>query len=86
MHHSALKLSSIKTHIEWLLIDGGAGLNIYTLKTITWLGYSGQVVDSRNKITIKAYDDEEHSSKGIVTLPLSVGLVTKDVLDKVHNM
>ncbi|GLJ58136.1 hypothetical protein SUGI_1421170 [Cryptomeria japonica] len=43
-------------------------------------------MNSTNTITIKAYDDEEHSSKGTVTLPLRVGLVTKDVVCQVLDL
>lgn len=62
------------------------GLNICTLNTIKKLGYSKKVVNSTHKITIKAYDDKEHSSKGTITLPLRVGVVTKDVVSQVLDL
>ncbi|GLJ59482.1 hypothetical protein SUGI_1510350 [Cryptomeria japonica] len=48
--------------------------------------FVSKVVNATNKITIKAYDDEEHSSKGTITLPLRVGLVTKDVVCQVLDL
>lgn len=61
-------------------------LNICTLNTIKQLGYFEQTVNSRNKITIKAYDDKECSFKGTVTLPLRVGPVMKDVVCQVLDL
>ncbi|GLJ29604.1 hypothetical protein SUGI_0583760 [Cryptomeria japonica] len=75
-----------KHRIKQVLIDGGAGLNICTLSTIKQLGYSKKIVNATNKITIKAYDNEERSSKGIVTLPLRVGPITKDVVCQVLDL
>lgn len=51
-------------------IDRGGGINICTLTRVKDLGYSEEVVDPKRKITIKAYDDEEMSSKGIVDIPI----------------
>ena len=48
--------------------DGGARLNICTLKVVKGLGYSEEDVDSSQRITIKDYDDGEHFSKGIIIL------------------
>lgn len=62
------------------------GLNICSLNTFKQLGYSKQIIDSINKITIKGYDDQERSSKGTVRLPLSIGLVTKDVICQVLDL
>ncbi|GLJ42550.1 hypothetical protein SUGI_0882160 [Cryptomeria japonica] len=77
-HNAPLHIEAFlhKHRIKRVLIDGGAGLNICTLNTIIQLGYSEKAVNATNKITIKAYDDEEHSSKGTVALPLRVGPVT----------
>lgn len=69
-----------------MLIDGGAGLNICTLKLICALGFSEESIDPRKKITIKAYDDEERSSKGIVMLAIQVGLVQKDTMCQVLDI
>lgn len=43
-------------------------------------------MNATNKITIKAYDNEERSSKGTVTLPLRVGPVAKDVICQVLDL
>ncbi|GLJ33105.1 hypothetical protein SUGI_0666270 [Cryptomeria japonica] len=87
-HNAPLHVEAFihKHRIKRVLIDGGAGLNICTLSTIKQLGYSDKAVNSTNKITIKAYDDEERSSKGTVTLPLKVGPVIKDVVCQVLNL
>ncbi|GLJ50598.1 hypothetical protein SUGI_1077960 [Cryptomeria japonica] len=87
-HNAPLHVEAFihKHRIKRVLIDGGAGLNICTLSTIKQLGYSDKAVNSTNQITIKAYDDEEHSSKGTVTLPLRVGLVIKDVVCQVLDL
>ncbi|GLJ04701.1 hypothetical protein SUGI_0001540 [Cryptomeria japonica] len=87
-HNAPLHIEAFlhKHRIKRVLIDGGAGLNICTLSIIKQLGYSDKAMNSTNKITIKAYDDEECSSKGTVTLPLRVGPVTKDVVCQVLDL
>lgn len=87
-HNAPLHIEAFihKHRIKRVLIDGGAGLNICTLSTIRQLGYSDKAVNSTNQITIKAYDDEEHSSKGTVILPLRIGPVTKDVVCQVLDL
>ncbi|GLJ22222.1 hypothetical protein SUGI_0417710 [Cryptomeria japonica] len=87
-HNAPLHIEAFlhKHRIKRVLIDGGVGLNICTLSTIKQLGYSEKAMNSTNKITIKAYDDEERSSKGTVTLPLRVGPVTKDVVCQVLDL
>lgn len=50
------------------------------------LGYSEDAVDPQKKITIKAYDEEEHSSKGIVVLPIRVGPLQKDTACQVLDL
>ena len=69
-----------KTHVQHMLMDGGAGINIYSLSLLKMLGYSEQVIDTRRKITIKAYDEAERISKGLVILPIMIGPVKKDIL------
>ena len=69
-----------KTHVRHMLIDGGARLNICSLSLLKTLGYSEHVIDSKRKITIKAYDEIERSSKGLVVLPIRIGPMEKDVL------
>lgn len=75
-----------RVKIKQVLIDGGEGLNICTLKLIRDLGSDENAVHPKKKITIKAYDEEEHSSKGLVTLPIKVGLVVKDVVFQVLDL
>ena len=72
--------------IKRVLIDGGAGLNICTLKLVLALGFSKDAVDPKKKIIIRAYDEEERSSKGSVILPISVGPVVRDVPFQVLDM
>jgi len=72
-----------KHRIKRVLIDGGASLNICTLKLVLALGFSEQAVDPRRKITIKAYDEEERTTKGTVVLPIQVGPVIIDVVCQV---
>ena len=38
------------------------------------------MIDTRKKITIKAYDEAERSSKGLAVLPVRIGPVEKDIL------
>lgn len=53
----------LRNRVKRALVDGGAGPNICTLNLVKALGYTEDVVDPRKKITIKAYDDEERSSR-----------------------
>lgn len=81
-HNVALHLEYLihKHHVKHALIDGGAKLNICTLKIIHALGYSNNAIDARIKITIKAYDEEERSSRGLIVLPIQVGPIVKNVV------
>ena len=63
-----------------VLIDGGARLNICTLKVVKNLGFTKEDVDSSRRITIKAYDDGEHFSKGVIILPIIIGLAIENTL------
>lgn len=87
-HNDPLHLEAYvhNKRIRRVLIDGGEGLDIFTLKLIKELGYSQFHIDLTKKINIKAYDDEERPSEGLVTLPIQIGPVTTDikfqVLDK----
>ena len=69
-----------RTHVRHVLINGGAGLNICSLSLLQTLGYSKKVIDTRRKITIKAYDEVERSSKGLASLPIRISPIEKDVL------
>ena len=75
-----------RTRVRRVLIDGGAGLNICTLTLIKALGYSEEVIDTRKKITIKAYDEAERSSKGLAVLSIHVGPVERDILFQVVDV
>lgn len=81
LHNDALHLEAYihKKRIRRVLIDGGAGLNICTLKLVKALGYFELHIDSSKRINIKAYDDEERPSKGIVALPVQIGPITTEV-------
>lgn len=43
------------------------------------LGYFEHYIDPTKRINIKAYDNEEHPSKGVATLPVQVGPVTTNI-------
>lgn len=87
-HNTPLHIEVIiyKHRVKRVLIDGGAGLNICTLKLIHALGFLEESIDPRKKITIKAYDDEERSSKGTMMLPIQVGPVQKDTMCQVLDI
>lgn len=68
------------THVRRVLIDNGAGLNIISFNVIQQLGMSEFGIDPKCKITIKAYDDVERPSKGLIVLPIRVGPVEKNVI------
>ena len=56
-------------HIE-VLIENGSGLNLCTLKMIHFLGLPKDILDVNKRITMKAYDERERESKGVIMLPL----------------
>lgn len=84
-HNSALHIEVLihKHYVKHVLIDGGATLNICTLKLVCALGYSKNTIDPRRKIIIKAYDHEERSSQGLIVLPIQVGPIVKDIVCQV---
>lgn len=69
-----------------MLIDNGVGLNICSFNVIKQLGLSEFTIDSRKKITIKAYDEVVRSSKGLFVLPIQVGLVEEEVVFQVLDI
>lgn len=75
-----------KSCFKHVLIDGEAGLNICILNLVKALGYSKDVVDPRRKTIIKSYDDAERSLKGLVILPIKVGLVQKSTICRVLDL
>lgn len=72
--------------IRRVLIDGGAGLNICTMRVIIGLGYFENDIDPSRKITIKAYDDAECPSKGVIVLPIRVGPAIENTLLQVLDL
>lgn len=88
LHNTPLHIEVIvyKHRVKKVLIDGGVGLNICTLKLIHTLGFSEESIDPHKKITIKAYDDEERSFKGTVLLPIQVGPIQRDTMYQVLDI
>lgn len=81
-HNSLSHLHNNPLHIEVMigpkyvyrvLIDNGVCLNILSTSLLTQLGYGDDWIDAHKKITIKAYDEEEQRSKGLVVFPIWVG-------------
>ena len=74
-HNRTLHLESIvnKSKIKRVLVDGGAGLNIYSLSLIKQLKISEDSIDKGKGITIRAYDNQERVSQGTIKLPVQVG-------------
>ena len=61
------------------MIDNGLDLNICTLKFIKQVGYTE--VDILNEvITIKAYDNLEHTIEGTILLPFLVSPPTQEIV------
>lgn len=87
-HNARLHIKSFidKHQIKLFLIDGGVGLKICTLKLALALGLFEGVVDSKKKMTIKTYNDEECSFKGTITLLVRVGPVVQDVVFQVLDL
>ena len=63
-----------------MLIDGGVRLNICPISILEKLGYSKQDIDTRQKVTIRAYDGSEIQSKGLVVFLIRIELVERDIL------
>ena len=74
-HNNPLQIEVMigKKCIFHVLIDNGASLNICSASLLAQLGYGDDCIDAGKKITIKAYDEEERRSKGLVVLPIRVG-------------
>lgn len=88
LHNTLLPIEVLvyKHWIKCVLIDGGAGPNICTIKRIHALGFSNKAIDPKRKITIKAYDYEERGTKGLVVLPIKVGPIQKDAICQVFDI
>ena len=63
-----------------MLIDNGVGLNICSATFLKKLGYDEHSIDPYHKIAIKADDEVEHKSLGLLVLPLWVGPIERDVI------
>lgn len=61
-------------------------MNICTLKVVKGLGYIEEDVDASHRITIKAYDDGERFSKGVIILPVRVGPAIENTLFQVLDI
>lgn len=63
-HNHALHLEVLvhKNKFKRVLVDGGEGLNICSLKLIKNLGISEDSIEKGKGITIRAYDDQERVS------------------------
>lgn len=87
-HNAPLHIEVLihKTHVKHVLIDGGVGLNICSLSLVHVLGYFEDVVYPHKKITIKSYDEEECSCKGVVVFPIRVGPAQKDTVCQVLDI
>lgn len=75
-----------KHRVKRVLVDGGAGLNICTLSLVKALGFFEEAIDPKKKITIKAYDDEERASRGVIVLPIRVGPMQKETICQVLDL
>ena len=82
LHNLALHIEVMiyKTHVRCVLIDGGVGLNIFSLSHLKILGYSEKIIDTRRKIIIKACDEVERLSKGLAIPPIRISPIEKDIL------
>ena len=87
-HNLALhvKVQIFRTLVHRVLIDNGVGLNIISFNVIQQLGMPKFSIEPKCKITIKAYDEVERPSKGLIMLPISVGLIEKDVVFQVLDI
>ena len=87
-HNNSLHIEVMigQKHVRRVLIDNGASLNICSASFLTQLGYGDDCIDTRKKITIKAYDEEERRSKGLVVLPIHVGPIEHDVVCQVLDI
>ena len=65
--------------IRQVLIDNGARLNIFLATLLRQLDYSKESIDPHCKITIKAYDEVEQKSLGLVVLPLYISPIKMNV-------
>ena len=72
--------------VRRVLIDNGVGLNIVSAALLRQLDYDAESIDPHRRITIKAYDEVERKSLGLVVLPLRVGPVERNVTCQVLDI
>ena len=72
--------------VRRVLIDNGAGLNIISTIFLRKLDYFEESIDPCSRITIKAYNEVEPKSLGLVVLPLHVGPIERDVTYQVLDI
>jgi hypothetical protein len=87
-HNQPLHLEVMinQTRVHRVLIDNGAGLNIVSTALLRQLDYSKDSIDPQRKITIKAYDEVERKSLGLVVLPIRVGPIERDFTSQVLDI
>lgn len=87
-HNRVLHLEVIvqKIKVKRVLVDGGASLNICSLKLIKQLKISEDFIDKGKGITIRAYDDQERVSQGTIKLPIQVGLAIMETTCQVLDL
>jgi len=65
--------------VRQVLIDNGVGLNIVSVALLRQLDYFEESINPHHWITIKAYDEVEWKSLGILLLPAHVNPTERDV-------
>ena len=86
-HTLTLRIAILTSNfaVKRVMIDNGSALNICTLKFIKQAGYTE--ADIINEvITIKAYDNLERTTEGIVLLPIKVGPIIQETICHVVDL
>ena len=78
--HRLIKDQIFCTRVYQFLIDNSVGLNIISFHVVQQLCISKFSIDPKCKTTIKAYDEVEQSSKGLIVLPIQVGTIERDAV------
>ena len=65
-----IEVQIFNTRVHQVLIDIGVGLIIVSFHVVQQLGMFEFSIDPKHKITIKANDEVEWSSKGLIVLPI----------------
>ena len=61
-----------------MLVDNGAGLNVYPLRTVRKLRFKAEDITPATK-GMTAFDNTHHDALGILVIPLTIALVAFDV-------